>query len=238
MEQQREKGGLKPDTHKHWPGVWLLLRTQPGRARFPRHNGLAQTKTFSRLLVTGCGANTGNGALSGTGHNDSSRKKGRKPEKERSPGSVWEGGHAAPLAPQTWAQEWPLHSPRGGSPRSAPSTPACLSAPPSTLTRRGRATRADSRAHTRSPKETRPPSERSDGGAAPPRRRKKERRNSRLLLTLSTFGCKCRARALTHALCRCSIFSRSPPTGGGGRREAANTPALTASPLPLRRFCL
>lgn len=68
---EREKGGLKPDTHKHWLGVWLLLRTQPVRARFPRHNGLAQTKS----VVTGCEANTGNGALAGTGHNDSARKR-------------------------------------------------------------------------------------------------------------------------------------------------------------------
>lgn len=83
---ERQKGGLKPDTRKHWLGVWLLLRTQPVRARFPRHNGFTQTKMFSEALVTGCEANTGNRELSGTGETMTMAPKKRE-ENHRGAGS-------------------------------------------------------------------------------------------------------------------------------------------------------
>lgn len=86
-EHEREKGGLKPDTHKHELGVWLLLRTQPVRARFPRHNGFTQTKTLSEALVTGCEANTGNRVLSGTGETMIIDQKKKREENHRGAGS-------------------------------------------------------------------------------------------------------------------------------------------------------
>lgn len=45
--KHREKGGLKPDTHKHWLGVWLVLRTGPGRARLPGTPTVPHKQTFS-----------------------------------------------------------------------------------------------------------------------------------------------------------------------------------------------
>lgn len=131
-------------------------------------------------------------ALRNWTHKNSSRKKGRKPEKKRSSGGQKEtsgrGEHTAPLwAPQTWVQEWPLHSHTAGGGGGVTSSglprppPACLTAPPSTLTRRGRATRAKSRAHTRdSLKKRAPPAKGRTEGPLLHGEEKKERRNYRL----------------------------------------------------------
>lgn len=106
--------GLKPDTHKHRLGVWLLLRTRPVRARFPRRYGRALTKSVSRRLGAGCEANTGNGALSGTGRTIIVPGKKREENRRRNGAKRKRLGKvgAAPLwAPRTW---WPLHGGTGG----------------------------------------------------------------------------------------------------------------------------
>lgn len=213
--ERREKGGLKPDTHKHRLGVWLLLRTRPVRARFPRRYGRALTKSVSRRLGAGCEANTGNGALSGTGRTIIVPEKKREENRRRNGAKRKRLGKvgAAPLwAPRTW---WPLHGGTGG--HQFRSTAGVLSPP---LAR-------ESYTCTHDSLKKRPPrhSERSYGGAAARRLFMKKREKTREITgclrshTLSTFGCKCHARALTHALCRCSIFSLSPPTGGEERRR-------------------
>lgn len=133
--ERREKGGLKPDTHKHRLGVWLLLRTRPVRARFPRRYGRALTKSVSRRLGAGCEANTGNGALSGTGRTIIvPEKKGRRTGEETEPkGNVW--GRWGQLRCGLPGPGGPCTEGRGVTSSGPP--PACCH-PPSP----GRATRA------------------------------------------------------------------------------------------------